>query len=506
MDALSSLRRAVLFIACALTVLLACAGSASAAGRVIGGHKVGAADWQAHWRSMVSLGWSGSSGTSAHFCGGVLIGERTVLTARHCVEQDGFVIDPGLMLVRGGITSLDRRGGAVHVVAIERTPDAPGTWFETGGDLAILELGGPISGAQPIAVAGPDQAAWWGAGAGRATGVRLAGWGISRDADILHERDFGPIPSALQTAEMPVLSDAACAARDPKDPSLRLHLCAGTRENRRTARIEARSSCYGDSGGPLIASDPAGIEPDRLIGIVSRGTRLECSMGTSIFVNVAARSTWIQSMLVSQGDVLRDAGPLFTTTAADSFHAIYVAKAEGDTTDDSSTTYVAEFHPKGWRAWYELGRFTGGPGRAFFEMPPTREGTAAIRIVRLDAGGREQVMRMTSGVVHTPTDRHAPMPIRRLTARRHGSEHVLAWTPTRDDSDRVVGIEVDQRVVGTAKWHVEFIADCAECRAADRSTPMRSSHDVLLPGRREFRISAMDRAGNWSAWTYARER
>ena len=60
--------------------------------------------------------------------------------------------------------------------------------------------------------------------------------------------------------------------------------------------ITGRSSCNGDSGGPLIARELAG-DPWYQIGLVSFGTK---SCGThvpSVYTKVAAHIPWIESKL-----------------------------------------------------------------------------------------------------------------------------------------------------------------------------------------------------------------
>lgn len=481
--------------------------SALAAARVIGGSKVDADAFDSHWRSVVSLQFRSQKRVAdAHFCGGTLIAERIVLTARHCIESGAYRDDARDIAVYGGSPSLAGGGARVNVAAIHASPDRD--FFRSGGDIALLQLEAPVPNTHPAAFARPEHAVWWGAGAGRSTGVQVAGWGVTRDGDVRLEREFGPGAVDLQSVELPVLASGTCAALAKQDRSVRRHICASSLERPATSAREGRSACYGDSGGPLLASDPAGLEPPRVVGIVSRGTDLQCSAGPGIFTTVAARADWIDRVIaqLDEDPVLRAAEPKvtgLTPAGRNSYKWFRIAGAQpGD-------RFRVDVRPPSGRGWFSTGSAHEGSlfwrrfgEEAAFIAPPSRSGRLQVRVVRTPVDGLEREIHRET--VPVTVDRAAPGAVPRMDAVRRGYTHLLSWGVAADRRDRVVGFVIEQRRVGARRWEFESINFCQACVLHTATRPSLRSVHIMLPGRREFRVAALDRAGNIGPWTASR--
>jgi secreted trypsin-like serine protease len=183
---------------------------------------------------------------NAQFCGGVVVDERLVLTAAHCVEKRGVgTIDAvvgGDNLCRDG--PID--GVRIHITRIQIHPayDSQSARF----DLAVLALAvdAPPDSVREVASPPPE-------------GGPAVALGWSRGAQ------GGVAPCHLVDTALTLLVPPKCeeqaGARDrPFDPESML--CAIPEQ-------PTQDTCSGDSGGPLVI----GADPQRreVIGITSWG-------------------------------------------------------------------------------------------------------------------------------------------------------------------------------------------------------------------------------------------
>ncbi|NBE51128.1 serine protease [Streptomyces boluensis] len=229
--------------------LAAPAPAAVADSVVVGGKPVQAAEhpWVVAVASRDRFGGT----RSGQFCGGAVVGTRTVLTAAHCLSREVLgvplneVRDLEIIAERGDLEAAGGREVAVRRVSVNPEYDS----ITNAGDVAVLTLAKPLPAASVIPMAGPGHSAYE---PGRTASVY--GWG-----DTTGKGDYA---RTLRAAQVRVLSDAVCEQAYPGTTDGKYladsMLCAGEESG-------GKDACQGDSGGPLVAGG-------RLIGLVSWGS------------------------------------------------------------------------------------------------------------------------------------------------------------------------------------------------------------------------------------------
>ncbi|XP_063806804.1 chymotrypsin-like elastase family member 1 [Pseudophryne corroboree] len=237
-------------------------------GRVVGGSNAAKNAWP--WQ--VSLQYlSGSSWY--HTCGASLIRANRVLTAAHCVDR---VVSFRVALGDHSLSANDGTEQYISVSSIRKHASWNTNNVAAGNDIAILWLASSATLNNAVKVATLP-----------ASGVTLAhnyncvvtGWGLLSSN--------GSLATILQQATLPVVAHATCSTSAWWGSTVKTTMiCAGG--------DGVRSSCNGDSGGPLNCS-VSGVY--QVHGIVSFGSSLGCNyyQKPSVFTRVSAFTSWINS-------------------------------------------------------------------------------------------------------------------------------------------------------------------------------------------------------------------
>lgn len=263
----------------------------------------------------------------AQVCGGTAVTRRLIITAAHCVVEQGRLTRPDQIVIAHtpSGTLNDTSAQVVRVKSIEVNPEYDER--SQDGDIAVLHLTTRLESVTPMLPALPAEDALL-APAGAT--VRVAGWGATTPTG----RDF---PNRFRTGSLEVFPDSACGGGgdytidgvvfrgygNEVDPLIMV--CAeGVRDDRIV------DSCIGDSGGPLIAGRS---ETARLIGVVSWGPQRCASRYPGVYTRVSAFTTFLRAQGVPFAPTPPDAPrpPLIvdTTVTPTSATISVMSSAEG---------------------------------------------------------------------------------------------------------------------------------------------------------------------------------
>ncbi|MFI1332027.1 serine protease [Streptomyces sp. NPDC020845] len=233
----------------ALAMLAILPPPATADRTVVGGHPAHTelAPWAVALASRERFGGA----RSGQFCGGVVVGPTTVLTAAHCLSREVLGVDwweVGDLRVIIGRDDL-RGSGGVEMAPLRAWVNPSYEQVGRSGDVAVLTLAQPLPRVYGIAMAAGGDLAYQ-------PGARAAvyGWGDTRGN--------GSYASTLRASRVRVLPDEACEEAYPGNAEGEYRsetmMCAGLPDG-------GRDACQGDSGGPLVARG-------KLVGLVSWGS------------------------------------------------------------------------------------------------------------------------------------------------------------------------------------------------------------------------------------------
>jgi len=234
------------------------------------------------------------SSTGSHFCGGSILNENWILTAQHCVNNNGTISKPAR--VEAGTTTISGSGQVRSVAEVIVYPGYVDA--SKGKDVALLRLSTPLdlSGANAKAI-GMVTSADASAGVTN-TGIvsRVTGWGTLSSG--------GSSPDTLQTVDVNIVSNSSAQTSYPNETITADQLAAAA---------PGKDSCQGDSGGPLTVLKGS---TRVLAGVVSWGYGCADSRYPGMYARVSSFESWIASKIsgTPTGTTLLSQSNLSSTT------------------------------------------------------------------------------------------------------------------------------------------------------------------------------------------------
>jgi secreted trypsin-like serine protease len=238
--------------------------------------------------TLQQLAWIEDATSDGTFlCTGTVVSANLVLTAGHCVTQEGTVLQypaSGFQVVTGRLDVSDTSSGQVSGVSqVIVNPSYDPT--KPDGDVALLELSTPTT-APAMALASTGDSALAQSG----STVQIAGWGLTDGSDPLS------IPTDLQWATTVIQTSNFCAQ---KATAVNSSFDSADQLCTMDTPTDDTTTCQGDSGGPLIANYPT-TDPVE-IGITDWGignSSDSClSDAPDYFTLASAISPWAQGWI-----------------------------------------------------------------------------------------------------------------------------------------------------------------------------------------------------------------
>jgi len=249
--------------------------------RIVGGEE---AEMNSHpW--IVSIASGGS-----HFCGGSLISNNVVVTAAHCIHDDGYsgVVSTSGLTVTAGEHKRDVFHGEEQTRTVKEIIKHPlYDPITVNMDIALLILDTGVlfnEGIQPICVTQTHPQ--------KDTVCTASGWGTTSAG--------GSVTQELMEVDVPVVLSTKCSNWISSTVGQEVEItdemfCAGLKQG-------GVDSCQGDSGGPL-ACEVDGVR--KLVGVTSWGIGCGDRKSPGVYAKVTKFYDWIWENATTSSNLRR---------------------------------------------------------------------------------------------------------------------------------------------------------------------------------------------------------
>jgi hypothetical protein len=238
--------------------------------KIVGGVEATPGAWP--WQARLSLG--------NYMCGGSLVAAQWVVTAAHCVYNNGVTTANSTAILgdhdRTVTESSEQSRGVIQIII---HPNYNSNTSDS--DIALLKLASPVTLNTRVALV-PMVTSTDGALFAAGVNATVTGWGTTTEG--------GSTPAKLRQVSVPIISNATCNSSVAYNGQITANMmCAGYASG-------GKDSCQGDSGGPFVVPNGSSW---KLAGVVSWGDGCAQPNKYGVYTRLVNFISWVNGYVTS---------------------------------------------------------------------------------------------------------------------------------------------------------------------------------------------------------------